>query len=986
MVNLDIYVKHPIDGKWYILDMFKDETINLNFKIKDLNDISKVFSTYSQDFTIPASGNNNKALNYFFDTKLFRVRERSVEAKIYVNGRLFRVGQLVVKEGKVENFTLLNYKVEFRTVIAQLKEKVGDDIIGNVIGDLLNEQHSIPWDSQSVYDRIVNSLGNEDILVPLVSNRRVWTYKDAGPNDIHNPALGIDKYELRPAIKLSILLDHLIQHYDLNIDFPLKTTDTFQKLYIWLNGKSDDDDEQPPVTYNYSFPSTWNLAPDGIIPNSKMFFDVTTDNGGMKIVDTGADFSLTRNYAVTHFLGDLKSSEDGSNYTGKVVATITNRLTGESFTSVFNDSNGGAIINYNLKQAKAGTNRIFDVKFTFDKPVESNNITTLIRVEFSIGTPYPDNAIWSIESALPLTNPNFNIKYALGEWKVIDLFSSIFKTFNLRVIEDFNNNSMLWLTPYEYYAHNRTKDINKSTDIINYTIQPSTNYKQIEFKHKEEGYFRNVEYQKLVNKGYGSEVYKSEDKALTESYQVETGFSLMNWFILSSGEHLTSLKTSYGFSKPGSTHNPSAPTIMYNEGFEIIREGDDAQNVNFRFKIPNQTTPNNTNQLARYIKFGNQTTDLENSITFDIDINPEGNEPMINSLYSKYYRTDIERLYQPNSNYFNFEGYLSLEGIMSFDMRDRLIIEDNKYTIEEASIDITTGKFKYKLLNIVQEFVEVVPPPPTPATFLANGGYQKIDGAVNVGSTDPEALDHYEIQYRKQGNSNWIPGLNLPYVPFVSQTWTIHPVTPAGMYDVRIRSIKGFTYSDWTYANNLLVTGVTPALPISGIGDLTLREFPCSNFVPYLSPSLPNNVRVFISENKAYFDEELRTPLDRSIMFSDLDMENVSIIDVDNFGKIIAENPCVGPYPILMANKAYKAIDGLNTEEWNITDKKELYVDKPFSIGTKFYLDSELSTPFEETSLFEQSYMMVKFLDNDEVRYVKINDNSVGELPLPINK
>lgn len=987
MVNLDIYVKHPIDGKWYILDMFKDETINLNFKIKDLNDISKVFSTYSQDFTIPASGNNNKALNYFFDTKLFRVRERSVEAKIYVNGRLFRVGQLVVKEGKVENFTLLNYKVEFRTVIAQLKEKVGDDLIGDVIGDRLNDEYPIQWDSQAVYDRIVNSLGDEDILVPLVSNTRVWTYGDGGVNDIKEATKGVDKSELRPAVKLNVLLDLLLQHYNLNVDFPLKTLEAFNNLYVWLNGSSKDDGNG---VDGYNMTATqlvFNQAFNPYLSSNKYFFDVTTTSEGyLRVTDTGANFNASRSFIFVPELLNIQNPETGTLYdkSGKLI--LTEIETG--VTQIIDSFNWGTTMQFKfgIGQKTAGTVRTYRLDVEFDDAITFDNVycTTSATISFSEGL--SQNALLSVNNPGATPIANYNIKYALGSWKVVDIFTSVFKMFNIRVLEDFNNNSMLWLTPYEYYANNRTKDINKSTDIINYTIQPSTNYKDIVFKHSNEDYFRNVEYKKLVNKDYGSEIYKSDDKSLTESYQVETKFSIMNWFIMNGID----LKTSYGFSQPDSPQEPSAPTIMYTQGFEIIRTDDDSMNADIRFKIPSPGNPGFTNQLARYIKFGNQSSSnpdtYQSSLTFDIDIEPSSNIPMLKSLYNNYYRVDIERLYQPNSNYFNFEGYLSLEGIMSFDMRDRLIIEDNKYTIEEANIDITTGKFKYKLLNIVQEFVEVVPPPPSPVTFLANGGYQKIDGGVNVGSTDPEALDHYEIQYRKQGNSNWLPGINLPYVPTVSQTWTIQPVTPAGMYDVRIRSIKGFTYSDWTYVNNLLVTGITPALPISGIGDLTLSEFPCSNFVPYLSPSLPNNVRVFISENKAYFDEELRTPLDRSIMFSDLDMENVSIIDVDNFGNIIAENPCEGPYPIVMANKAYKAIDGLNTEEWNITDKKELYVDKPFSIGTKFYLDAELSTPFEETSLFEQSYMMVKFLDNDEVRYVKINDNSVGELPLPINK
>ena len=501
-MNIELYIEHPVTKRWEPIDLFSEESININFKLKDLNDISKVFSTYSQDFTVPASSNNNKAFNYFFDTKLVRVRNRGLNAKIFINDALFRTGQIVIREGQVENFKLLNYKVEFRTTIAQLKEKVGEDTIANVIGKRLNDYYSLQWDAQSVYNRIVWSNGTEDILVPLVSNTRVWSHGDGGDNDIKEASKGISKYELRPAINMRVILDLLIEYYDLNVDFPVKNTDAFKKLYLWLNGKSEED-EQPPVTYDFKHTQPWTLSPGGIPPNSKMFFDITNDDGGMRIVDTGTDYTLMRNYSVRHILGTITNSDDGSPYQGKITTTIVERLTGTTIIQENLDVNSDAIVWYRIPQATAGTVRIYDISFTFDNPVDIAFINTKVNVLHSAGSDKPSNRMSSDNNNLPSVHQNFDIKYALGEWKVIDFFSSIFKMFNIRVIEDFNNMSMSWLTPAEFYSNFKTLDINKYTDIIKYTIQPSTNYKQIEFKHTDENYFRNVEYKKLVNKAYG---------------------------------------------------------------------------------------------------------------------------------------------------------------------------------------------------------------------------------------------------------------------------------------------------------------------------------------------------------------------------------------------------------------------------------------------------------------------------------------------------
>ena len=42
------------------LELFKDETVELNSSVQNINDISKTFTDYSQSFTVPASDDNNK--------------------------------------------------------------------------------------------------------------------------------------------------------------------------------------------------------------------------------------------------------------------------------------------------------------------------------------------------------------------------------------------------------------------------------------------------------------------------------------------------------------------------------------------------------------------------------------------------------------------------------------------------------------------------------------------------------------------------------------------------------------------------------------------------------------------------------------------------------------------------------------------------------------------------------------------------------------
>lgn len=52
------------------LDLFKDETISITDTIQDVRDIAKVFTQFSQSFSIPASKTNNKLFKHFYNADI----------------------------------------------------------------------------------------------------------------------------------------------------------------------------------------------------------------------------------------------------------------------------------------------------------------------------------------------------------------------------------------------------------------------------------------------------------------------------------------------------------------------------------------------------------------------------------------------------------------------------------------------------------------------------------------------------------------------------------------------------------------------------------------------------------------------------------------------------------------------------------------------------------------------------------------------------
>jgi len=78
------------------LDLFKDEEIVVNSTIQNFQDLSKVFTDFSQTFTVPTSKTNNAIFSHFYNNDVdgtFRANTR-IEARLEINNVLFRKGKI----------------------------------------------------------------------------------------------------------------------------------------------------------------------------------------------------------------------------------------------------------------------------------------------------------------------------------------------------------------------------------------------------------------------------------------------------------------------------------------------------------------------------------------------------------------------------------------------------------------------------------------------------------------------------------------------------------------------------------------------------------------------------------------------------------------------------------------------------------------------------------------------------------------------------
>ena len=68
MRSVQIYIEGERDSNDYTeIELFNDEKIDINLSIQNIQDISKVFTDFSQSFTVPASSINNSIFKHFYE-------------------------------------------------------------------------------------------------------------------------------------------------------------------------------------------------------------------------------------------------------------------------------------------------------------------------------------------------------------------------------------------------------------------------------------------------------------------------------------------------------------------------------------------------------------------------------------------------------------------------------------------------------------------------------------------------------------------------------------------------------------------------------------------------------------------------------------------------------------------------------------------------------------------------------------------------------
>ena len=119
MQKLQLYISsvdnNPTLAQFQRVDLFKDETVSISLSIQNIKKPDKIFTEFTQTFTIPASKINNKLFEHYYNFDIsngFDARNKR-DAKIELNNIPYKNGFVALNGVELKNNKHTHIKLRF---------------------------------------------------------------------------------------------------------------------------------------------------------------------------------------------------------------------------------------------------------------------------------------------------------------------------------------------------------------------------------------------------------------------------------------------------------------------------------------------------------------------------------------------------------------------------------------------------------------------------------------------------------------------------------------------------------------------------------------------------------------------------------------------------------------------------------------------------------------------------------------------------------
>ena len=655
MRQVQIYIEDTREsGNYNELELFQDEKININLSVQNVKDISKVFTEFTQSFTVPASPTNNAIFRHFYenavdvDESIYDPRLRR-PAYIEINRTFFRNGKIQLEKSNLKNGQVESYTITFYGTIINLTDTFGDD----KLADLDYTTVDFDYTGAEVQNRITDDATDYDVRYPLISSDRLWSYGDSTSTDISVTGGAIEHTELYPALKVPKIFDLIELKYGINFTGLFLTDARFNDLFLWYKS-----------TKNKSSFTAKEVI--DIVSGDSKYYNTSTDEvnfSNLKLHIT----SVSNNYTyyidvemngtlVANLQGQGTQTFDLNQYfiIGSIIkcyvyAESTMDIESQYQVVVLNPQNpnaGGQVGGGNAGQAVS----YFSV----------NNTTSL-----------------SVTSDLTANAPDI---------KVSDFISGILKMFNLTITAESIDTFLI--EPLEWwYQKGGIIDITRHVDIESIDISKVPLYKSIEFKFQESKNFVNAEYKGRTGKSYGDLTQKFDFDG--NNFTIEVPFENLLQATFTGQD----VQVGFTLDEDYKSYIPK-PVLLY----QYPKRTMGLTGLKFNNGTSTQT-------ITQYIPLGQDA--FYNGQYYSLNFAPEQssltNYIIDKNQYYVWYHRYFKNLFDKKNRLVNIKAIFPISLLTNLRLNDRLIVRDKRYTINSINADLTTGEVQLELLHDLRE-------------------------------------------------------------------------------------------------------------------------------------------------------------------------------------------------------------------------------------------------------------------------------------------
>ncbi len=487
-----LVVQNQVTNELQELDTFGNENINLTLQVDDVRDIESKNASYSKDFNLPATKNNNKFFEHYYNVDRYKTN-----FNVYKNVKTFLYSEdVLVLEGflrllnVVDKNTEVTYNVVLFNDVANIIETLADATINDL--DFTDIDHELtPLNIiQSWFGLTVLSAGGttDKVFYPLINDGQIYV-------DAENLYMRSYQENYILNISLKYVIDKIFDYAGFSYDSGFFETDYFKDIFFDI-GRNDNSSDFTDGTIT----ATVGSGTDSVgVNNGTNIGDSIEGATVIDFVNESGDTDGNFNHDTSVFTAPYDCYLN-IEYTVKIYNESTFQY--GVLRLYANDENLGQ---HFINEAVGAGNPTVETKtFTGSVFVANGDTLTLQWV-----APMADLMIANADASLTLNildvSTSSKIKANRGDIKLADILKDVVTAFNLTL--ESKQNNLLKIEPYYNFTTNNVLDWTKKINSNEFVIEPIEIPKRIEFKHAEDSDdYYHERYKNAHNTIYGSQV------------------------------------------------------------------------------------------------------------------------------------------------------------------------------------------------------------------------------------------------------------------------------------------------------------------------------------------------------------------------------------------------------------------------------------------------------------------------------------------------